>query len=241
MTVETTLREKLAACTRICAMQELLGLFGHISAYDPESRRIYMSPSMGVDKSTVQPADILVSDLSGQILDGDKRLPIEWPIHTTLHGARKDALAVAHLHAPYSTLFAIARRKFRPVTLQGAVFGEGVPLYTEPKLVKTVAQGRRLAEVIGDKRAAFLRGHGIVVIGRDIEEMLYASLILEDDARKSMQAAALGELDSLSVEECRAFDADVDLQMRSQRAWRYYSRLEERWNKQPGSGGAPFV
>ena len=54
---------------------------------------------------------------------------MEWPIHTAIHGARADALAVAHLHTPYATLFAIAKREFHPVTLQGAVFAEGVPLY----------------------------------------------------------------------------------------------------------------
>jgi len=241
VTAEAALREKLSTCARIFAMQELLGLFGHISAYDPDTQRVYFSPSMGAEKSTVQPADILVADLSGQVLEGKQRLPIEWPIHTALHAARKDALAVAHLHAPCATLYAIARREFRPVTLQGALFGNGVPLYTEPRLVKTVAQGQRLAAVIGDKRAAFLRGHGIALAGRDIEEMFYSSLVLEDEARKAMEAAALGELHSLSAEECLGFDADVDLQMRCQRAWRYFTQLEQRWNKQPGTGRVAFV
>lgn len=241
MSVEATLRDKLATCTRIFAMQQLLGLFGHISAYDPATRRVYMSPGQGADKATLGGDDILVADLSGQVLEGDQRLPIEWPIHTVLHGARDDALAIAHLHAPYATLFAIAKREFRPVTLQGSLYGGGVPLYREPKLVKTVAQGEALAKLVGTGRAAFMRGHGITVIGRDIEEMLYASLILEDEARKSVEAATLGELDTLSADECRAFDADVALAMRSQRAWGYYCHLEQRWDRQPNSGRVAFA
>lgn len=241
MTTEATLRDKLATCTRIFAMQQLLGLFGHISAYDPGAGRIYMSPGQGADKATLEADDILVADLSGRVLEGEGRLPIEWPIHTVLHAVRADALAVAHLHAPYATLYGIAKREFRPVTLQGSLFGDGVPLYREPKLVKTVGQGEALARVVGAGRAAFMRGHGITVIGRDIEEMLYAALILEDEARKAVAAAALGELDCLSAEECRAFDADVALPMRSARAWGYYCRLEQRWDRQPGSGRVAFA
>jgi ribulose-5-phosphate 4-epimerase/fuculose-1-phosphate aldolase len=241
MTAETILREKLSACTRMFAMQELLGLFGHISAYDPEAGRVYFSPSQGAEKSTVGADDILVSDLAGRNLAGDQRLPAEWPIHTVLHGRRKDALAIAHLHAPYATLFAIAQREFRPVTLQGSMFGGGVPLYVEPQLVRTVEQGQGLAAVIGDRPAAFMRGHGIVVVARDVEQMFYASLILEDEARKWVEASALGEVRGLSHDDCRAFDAMAEFPGRSQRAWRYFCALEQRWNRQPGTGCVPFV
>ncbi|MGE5537728.1 MAG: class II aldolase/adducin family protein [Gemmatimonas sp.] len=241
MATETELREKLSACTRIFAMQELLGLFGHISAYDPDAQHVYFSPSQGVDKTAVKPDDILVSDLDGTVLEGDRRLPAEWPIHTVLHNRRMDALAVAHLHAPYATLFAIARREFQPITLQGSVFGGGLPVYSEPALIRSVAQGKNLAKTIGDRPAAFLRGHGIVVVARDVEQMLYASLILEDEARKWVQASTLGEVQPLSHEDCRTFGAKAEFPGRAQRCWHYFTTLEKRWDRQPGTGCVPFV
>lgn len=241
MSAETVLRDKLATCTRIFAMQELLGLFGHISAYDPAAERVYFSPSQGADKTQVHADGILVSDLTGKNLENDQRLPAEWPIHTVLHERRADALAVAHLHAPYATLFAIADREFRPVTLQGSVFDGGIPLYTEPRLVTTVAQGKNLAETIADRPAAFLRGHGIVVVARDVEQMLYASLILEDEAKKRLEASAIGEVRCLSHDDCRAFDGLKEFPGRAQRCWRYFRALEERWDRQPGTGRVPFV
>lgn len=238
---DAVLREKLATATRILAMQGLLGLFGHISVYDPQTQRVFLSPAAGSDKANVEPEDILVGDLSGRVLEGENPLPIEWPIHTTLHAARPDALSVFHLHSPYATLFAIARREFHPVTLQGTMFSEGVPLHAEADLVKTPEQGRRLAELIGAGRAALMRGHGIVVAGRDVEEALYASLILEDDARKAVQAATLGELNVFTPEECRSFNAGNDLPRRAHRAWRYLEKVEKRWDRQPGTGIAPLA
>lgn len=236
MTAESVSRERLATLGRIFAMQGMLGLFGHVSVYQPETKRIFITPGMGSDKASLRPADMVLTDLDGQALDGGQRAPVEWPIHTALHAAREDALAVAHLHSPYATLFAIAKRKFQPVTLQGAIFSGGVPLYTEAHLITTPERGRRLVDVLGSKRAALLRGHGIVVVGRDLPEVLFASLVLEDDAKKSVQAASLGDLGFISPEECRAFDGEIALERRAQRAWDYFSRLEARWDRQPATG-----
>ena len=241
MTTETVLRDKLADCTRILAMQQLLGLFGHISVFDPQQERVYLSPGMGADKSAVQADHILAANLDGDVLSGDQRLPIEWPIHTVLHRRRSDAIAVAHLHSPYATLFSISERKFRPVTLQGSIFDCDVPTYQDPRLVKTVAQGEDLASGIGDRPVIFMRGHGVVVVARDIEQMLFSALILEDEARKAVDLCSMGHFHCLDHDECEAFGGKAELPGRAQRAFSYFKDLEKRWDRNPGTGRVPFV
>jgi ribulose-5-phosphate 4-epimerase/fuculose-1-phosphate aldolase len=236
MTSEKDLREQLATCTRILAMQGLIGVFGHVSVYQPETKRVLITPGMGSDKASLRPDDMVPIDLNGEPLEGKEGPPVEWPIHTALHGARADALAVAHLHTPYATLFAIAKRQFRPVTLQGAIFSDGVPLYPEAQLITNPGRGQSLMKIIGDKRAALLRGHGLVVVGQNLQEVLFASLVLEDDAKKTMQAATLGEVGTISPEECRLFGGEIALERRAQRAWNYFCRLEARWDRQPATG-----
>lgn len=76
----------------------------------------------------------------------------------------------------------------------------------------------------------------MVVVGRDIPEVLYAALILEDNARKAVQAATLGELEPLTPEESRAFDTPEGVRFRSRLAWDYFARLETRWDRQPATG-----
>lgn len=236
MSLETDLRDQLATCTRIFAMQGMIGLFGHVSVLQPETRRIFITPGSGSDKANLQAEDMVAIHLDGRPLDVEQMPPIEWPIHTTLHAARTDALAVAHLHTPYATLFAIAKREFQPVTLQGAIFGEGVPLYDEAHLVTTLERGRKLVEAMGARRAVLMRGHGIVVAGKSLAEVLYASLIFEDDAKKTLQAASLGPVGHLTPEECNTFDAGISFDRRAKRAWDYFSHLEARWDRQPASG-----
>jgi L-ribulose-5-phosphate 4-epimerase len=236
MSNETELREQLAACTRIFAMQGMIGVFGHVSAFDPETKRVFITPGMGSDKASLRAEDMVVTDLDGKPLEGKEGPPVEWPIHTTLHAVRSDALAIAHLHTPNATVFAIAKREFRPVTLQAAIFADGIPLYPEAQLITNVERGKNLLKVMADKRAVLLRGHGIVVAGKNLQEVLYTSLVLEDDTKKAIQAATLGEIGTISPEECRAFGAEIALERRARRAWNYFSALESRWDRQLGTG-----
>jgi L-fuculose-phosphate aldolase len=236
MADDSAIREQLATCTRILAMEGLIGMFGHVSAYQPASGRVFICPGAGSDKATVRAEDLFVLDRDGQVLEGEGHVPIEWPIHTALHAARNDALAVAHLHAPFATLFSITQRPFRAVTFHASMFRDGVPLYSEAQLIKTPAKGQALVRVIGDKRAALLRNHGLVVAARDLPEVLYTTLVFEDNARKMVEAATLGEVGHLTRQECEDFETDDEMRARVPLMWRYFALLEARWDRQPGSG-----
>jgi len=229
MSTEQELREQLATCTRIFAMQGLIGLFGHVSVFQPETETVFVTPGSGSDKAHFMASNMIPIDLSGKPVTGTIPPPVEWPIHTALHAARSDALAVAHLHT-------VAKREFHPVTLQGTIFGEGVPLYQEAHLVTTPQRGDAMLKTIGNNRALLMRGHGIVVAGKSLAEVLFASLILEDDAKKTMQAASLGPVEHFTAEECKTFNAEIDFERRANRAWEFFSRVESQWDKQGGTG-----
>jgi ribulose-5-phosphate 4-epimerase/fuculose-1-phosphate aldolase len=238
MSREAELREQIATLTRIFAMRGLLGLHGHISAYDPDADRMYICPGFGWDKATTRPEDLFVFNVAGDVLEGQgRRLPLEWPIHTALHAARPDVLAVGHLHSPFATAFAVTRAEFRPVMISGALFASGVPTYQERHLITTPERGRAVAELIGAGRAALLRSHGTVVAAADVEELLLASLLLEDNARAAVEAASLGELDYLEPEQSAMAEADARISDRARLAWRYFAQLEARWDRQPPPGG----
>lgn len=220
-------------------MKGLVGLYGHVSACDFETGRIYLTLGAGSDRSNAKPEDLWVFDLDGQKLSGEGRVAAEWPIHVAIHAARRDAAAVAHLHAPFSTLFAIAKREFRPVTLTGAMFGDGVPLFDELGLVTSLEQGRRLAAELGSRRAILMRGHGSAVVGGSIEELAHTCLVFEDNAQKFFQAAVLGEVETYSREECeRIYSGRVPGHLTP--AWDYFTRQETRWDRQPETGWHPL-
>src|SRR5579883_1200058 len=242
MAKEAELREELATLTRILAMRGLLELHGHVSVYDADAGRIYMCPGMGWDKANTRAEDHFVFAPDGRIVEGEGRPPLEWPIHTAIHAARPDARAVAHLHSPWATLFAVAHREFRPVLIPGGMFADGVPLYAERRLITTPERGQRLVEVLGRRRAVLLRGHGVAVAADNIPELLYASIMLEDNARAAVQAAAVGAPDFIDADESAAIEADgAPFAIRARLAWNYFARLEARWDRQGPVGAGPVA
>jgi hypothetical protein len=86
-----------------------------------------------------------------------------------------------------------------------------------------------------------MRGHGVVIVAQDVEQLLYSALILEDEARKAVDLASMGAFHCLDHDECHAFGGKAELPGRSQRAWKYFADLEERWDRNPGTGRVPFV
>lgn len=235
------IREQLATCARVMTMKALIGLYGHISAYDPETERVYLTPGAGSDRANVRANDIWVLSKTGEVLEGSGRIAAEWPIHTAIHSTRADALAIAHVHAPFTTVFAIAEREFRPVTVNGAaMLGDGVPLFNELGLVVTPEQGQRLAATIGSHRALLMRGHGGVVVGDSLEQVLHASLALEDNCLKAWQAAALGPVRWFSDEEVKAVNQSQRPPSFGAVAWEYFTRLESHWDRQPATTDNPL-
>jgi ribulose-5-phosphate 4-epimerase/fuculose-1-phosphate aldolase len=233
---EDAAREQLATCTRIFTMYGLIGMFGHISVFLPETRRVVICPGSGADKATARAEDMLVIDLDGRKLDGAATIPKEWPIHTELHQARPDALAVAHCHAYASTLLAIAERPLRPVTMSGAIFADGVEVYEEVEFIETLDAGRRLVAAVGDRPAILLRCHGSVCVASSIEGMLHTSFMLEDNARRLVDVQPLGNaIRTLTPEECRRVQPSYP-EARARAHWAYMAAQEARWDRQPATG-----
>jgi L-ribulose-5-phosphate 4-epimerase len=248
---DASIREDLAQCARILAMKGLIGLYGHVSAFDPAGQLVYLTPGAGSDRANVNAEDIWVLSKTGEVLEqpasggsagaGTGRIAAEWPIHTAIHARRPDALAVAHVHAPFTTVFAIAEREFRPVTITGAtLLGEGVPLFNELGLVVTPEQGQRLAETLGPRRALLMRGHGGVVAGGSLEEVVHAALTLEDNCLKAWQAAAFGPVRWFTEKECQAINQSRHPPTFGSVAWEYFTRLESTWDRQPATTDNPL-
>ena len=96
---ETVLRGKTATLTRMLNHQGTIGLFGHVSVRVPGTNRVLLSPGAGTDKTKVQPDDIFVFDIDGNILHHPGGLiPLEWRIHTRIHRDRPECMCIAHLH-----------------------------------------------------------------------------------------------------------------------------------------------
>lgn len=69
-------------------------------------RYLLCTPTM-LSKGDMQPSDISLSDLDGNILAGDRLRTSELLLHLEIYKANPRARAIVHCHPPYATAFAI--------------------------------------------------------------------------------------------------------------------------------------
>ncbi|HLH30718.1 MAG TPA: class II aldolase/adducin family protein [Terriglobia bacterium] len=191
--------DDLVAGYRILAQQGVLDGFGHVSMrHNRAANRFIMSRSLAPELVTAN--DLIEFDLDGNPVDAKgQSLYSERFIHAEIYRARKDVNAVVHNHAPSLIPFGVTNVPLRPMYHMAPFIGNGVPVFDIRKsfgmtdmLVSDSKKGHALAEVLGDKAAVLMRGHGVAVVGATIPIAVGRSIYLDMDAKIQAQAIALG-------------------------------------------------
>jgi L-ribulose-5-phosphate 4-epimerase len=81
--------------------------WGNVSGIDRENNLIVIKPS-GVDYDKLTTDDLVVVDLDGKIVEGNKRPSSDSPTHIELYKAFKEIGGITHTHSNYATMFAQA-------------------------------------------------------------------------------------------------------------------------------------
>lgn len=186
-----SLKSDLAIAIRLLTAEGLMDFNGHFSVRTPDDPNKILINPRHVSRTVVTANNIVTTDLRGKPLDG-KEPPSETPIHTAIYRLRPDVVSVAHIHPAISTAFSIAEVPIVPVFTLGCLFGDGVPVFEKPDLVRSDKLGEELAEVLGARRAALMHGHGAVVVGESVEACFTACIWLEENAKKQLLARQLG-------------------------------------------------
>jgi ribulose-5-phosphate 4-epimerase/fuculose-1-phosphate aldolase len=219
----------LVAANRILAMEGVLDGMGHVSVRLPgRPDRFLLARSMAPELVTA--ADVMEYDLDGQAIDARGRSSYqERFIHSEIYRARPDVQAIVHCHTPSLIPFAASDVPLRAMYHMAAFVTEGVPVFDirsaagpTDLLVKNAPLGRALAQVLGSKPAALMRGHGAVVVATSIPNVVGRSVYLDINARAQMQAVALGgKVSYVEADEARLRMVDPN----------EYSRAWELWTK----------
>jgi len=215
---DPTLIDDLVAANRILADQGVVDGYGHVSVRHPgDPQRYLMSRSMAPELVTA--ADVMEYDLDSSAVDARGRTSyLERFIHGEIYRARADVKAVVHNHSPSVIPFGVSTVPLRPLYHMSAFLGGGVPVFdikvasgqATDMLVRDPALGRALAQTLGARPVALMRGHGAVVVGDSLPRVVFRSVYTEMNARLQAQALALGgPVTYLDDEEARRAEASV--------------------------------
>ena len=207
----TPVIEELVTANRILANEGVLDAYGHVSMRDPaNSNHYFLARSM--PPSLVAAADIVEYDLDSKPMGANPPAGYqERFIHGEIYRKRPDVMAIVHCHAPEVIPFSASSVPLRPISHMAAFLGEGVPVFEIRKtggmtdmLIKTPELGKALAETLGQKPAALMRGHGAVVVAETLHAAVGRAYYMNMDAKLQEQAILLGgKVTYLEGEEAR--------------------------------------
>lgn len=128
----------------------------------------------------VSAEQLVLIDLAGHRLDGERPIHREWPIHASIFDSREDVCGVVHTHPKFGIALAASGMQLGLLNQDGFFFDDGVPVFSDfVRLIETLDDGRRIAEALGGSRGLFLLNHGIVVVGEDVASATVGALMLE--------------------------------------------------------------
>jgi HCOMODA/2-hydroxy-3-carboxy-muconic semialdehyde decarboxylase len=222
----------------ILADQGVVDGFGHVSIRDPSDPSKFLL-ARSIAPETVTAADVLVHDLDGNTpAPASVKLYLERYIHAEIYRARPDVIAIVHCHAPALIPFGVTGVALRPLYHMSSFLGAGVPVFDTHKvtggatdlLVRTPELGRDLAKALGAHPAALMRGHGAVIVGRDIQQVVFRSVYIALNAQLQAQALALGgKVTYLDADEAKKSEETMVSVM--SRAWELWVRKVKQKDK----------
>ncbi|MEV5845462.1 class II aldolase/adducin family protein [Streptomyces sp. NPDC051985] len=198
-------------------------VWGHVSQRDPGGRGVWLkSGGRGFDE--VSEDDVSLVDLGGNLLAGTGAPPKEFPLHTEVLRARADIHSVVHVHSPYAIALAATGAPLHAFSNAAGPFADDVPRFDEPAgLIQTSALGAAVADCLGDARALFLVGHGIIAVGSGVATAVTTAILLERACRLQLLAnSAGGVLPRLRTPGKRYAHAETDYYLL--RTWDYLVR-----------------
>lgn len=204
---KNALFDDLVTANHILQDQGVVDGYGHISVRNPTNpNHFYISRWLAPDLVTV--SDIVELDLDCVPVNGDtRRLYSERWIHAEIYRARPDVKSIVHTHAPTVVLMGGINETLLPIYHMGGFIGSGLPVFDIRKsfgmtnmLINDAAKGKALAQTLGDKPAAFMRGHGGIAVGTNIMHSVGRSVYLKINAEMYLQAGGR-KIEMLAPEE----------------------------------------
>jgi L-ribulose-5-phosphate 4-epimerase len=173
---------------------------GNASGRDPDSSRIVIKPS-GVAYDELTPADLVVLDEDGAVVEGALRPSSDTLSHLVIYRAMPAVHGVVHTHSTFATAFAAVGRAIPPcLTAIADEFGGEIPC-GDYAPVGGEEVGRAVVDGIGSSPAILLRNHGVFAVGPSVEAAVKTAIMVEDAARTVFHALQLGTLVELPSDE----------------------------------------
>jgi L-fuculose-phosphate aldolase len=176
------------------------GTSGNISIYDPETGYMAISPS-GIGYFDTKPEDVVIMDLDGNTIDGERKPSSEHGLHTIFYLNKPDARAVVHTHSCFCTTFACLNQPVKAVHYVIGGAGVAEVACAPYATFGTQELADNVIKACGKGKAVLLANHGLVTCGPSLAKAFGLAVNMEFIAEMQWRAKCVGEPDVLSDQE----------------------------------------
>jgi L-ribulose-5-phosphate 4-epimerase len=203
----SSLREQVLRANQEIARRGLAPhTFGNASGIDRTGAEplVVIKPS-GVDYAALTPADLVVTDLDGKIVEGKLRPSSDLDTHTLLYREFPQIGGIVHTHSEFATSWAQAGRAIPCLGTTHADYFHGPVPVTEPLSAEEVAEayvrntGAVIARLFKSQKldpiavpGVLVAGHAPFAWGKTPAEAVEHADVLEYIARLAFRSVLLG-------------------------------------------------
>jgi len=197
---EQSLREEI---TQICHLIYEKGYVastdGNVSVRLPDGN-VMWTPTR-CNKGFVKPADLVVIDLQGNRVRGERKQSSEMAMHLLIYEMRPEIQAVVHAHPACATAYAAAGIPLNKALISEVVLAVGCIPLAEYGTPGTPELTNELRPFVAGYDALLMSNHGVVTYGKTIEDAFNLMDTVEHFAKISIYTKILGRERLLSSED----------------------------------------
>ena len=198
-------REVVQVCQLLYQRGLIVGTEGNVSVRVAPDR-LWITPT-GCHKGLMQPEDLLLIDVDGQVHFGHGQPSSEMAMHLALYRSRADVQAVVHAHPPIATALTVAGYRFESALLPEAVVALGDVPTLAYQMPTTPQFAQAIGEVMQQADGVLLENHGSVTVGTSLLMAFSRMEMIERVAHIFYCAQTLGRVQRLSPEAVEALQA----------------------------------
>jgi L-fuculose-phosphate aldolase len=185
----------LGAAKAMHARGLVAGTAGNVSGRVDDGSVVVTPSSLAYDEMALD--DLVVVEPDGTVVSGERSPTSEKGVHLATLAAHPEVGAVVHCHAIHASMFAVAREPIPAAVDEFVVYIGGEVPVCDYHPAGSDALADAVAAALADRSAALMASHGLVTVGRTVDDALHSALVVEHNAEIVWGARLLGTIAEL--------------------------------------------
>jgi ribulose-5-phosphate 4-epimerase/fuculose-1-phosphate aldolase len=176
-------------------------IYGHLTARVPGEERHFLINAFGLNYDEITASNLVKIDLDGNLVDGNSAHGVNYAgfvLHSAIHMQHSENCVVMHTHSRAGMAIAATREGLAQVSMNATSFHDAIAYHDYEGVSLYLDERERFTKSLGNKKAAILRNHGLLVVGKTVAEAFLRLYRLERACEVQLDAAAAGTLNVLS-------------------------------------------